>query len=199
MAGQVLGYSVRASSLTGDDLRTCYRNAEPNIYYYLPLDSPAEARLQLDASSAPRRFLFAPSAGGRQVLGQVCYRQTDTGGRPGSYFAHLLLDEDGPPERWPLADCLKLWGAPLWIAEDSPHIPFVLGPRGSLREMLGGRRAAIDDGVLLGFLTTPSGRLFDDPAWVVPARLRERTPLERIRLFATAQGVRVLAARNPMP
>ena len=106
MADQVVGYSVRASSLEGDRLRECYRQIESLLYYYLPRDCPAEAKLQHTASSAPKRLVYVPSSDGWEILLQVCYRQTDTVGRPGSYFAHILAHDAASSQR----------RGPSWIA-----------------------------------------------------------------------------------
>jgi len=187
LARRMLGYSARAGSLEARDLRRYYRQIERYVYYYLPRDTPGEAKLRLTASSAPRRLVFHPSTGGLQVVGQVCYRQTDTEGRPGSYFAHVLFREEkdeGP--RWSQLDCLKLFGGPGWVEEDSPHIPFLLQPLASLDQMLGPRRAAVDDHVFLSFLTTPAGGSFDDPAGVIPDRWRRMEAVERCGLFTEA-------------
>ena len=112
LAHRMLGYSARAGSLEAQELRKCYRQLERYAYYYLPRDTPGEEKLRLIAASAPRRLIFFPSTSGLQVAGQVCYRQTDTEGRPGSYFAHVLFqDEQNGLGRWSPVDCLKLWNA----------------------------------------------------------------------------------------
>src|SRR5687767_12858501 len=90
MASRTVGYSARAASLQGPELRKAYRNIERFMYYYLPDDTPGDTKLGLTAADAPRRFFFCPAMNGVQMLGQVSYRQTDTVGRPGSYFAHVL-------------------------------------------------------------------------------------------------------------
>ena len=181
----MLGYSARAGSLEAQELRKCYRQIERYAYYYLPRDTPGEEKLRLIAASAPRRLIFFPSTGGLQVAGQVCYRPTDTEGRPGSYFAHVLFqDEQDGQGRWSPADCLKLWNARGWVDEDSTTIPFVLRSLYSLSEMHQNARPAIDDGVLRSFLTTPAGGNFDDPAGVIPSRYRATPPKQRINLLA---------------
>ena len=184
LAHRMLGYSARAGSLEAQELRKCYRQIERYAYYYLPRDTPGEEKLRLIAASAPRRLIFFPSTSGLQVAGQVCYRQTDTEGRPGSYFAHVLFqDEQDGLGRWSPADCLKLWNARGWVDEDSTTIPFVLRSLYSLSEMYQNVRPAIDDGVLRSYLTTPAGGNFDDPAGVIPQRYRVAPPKQRINLL----------------
>ena len=187
LADRMLGYSARGGSLEAGPLRRCYRQIERYVYYYLPRDTPTEAKLGLDASSAPRRLVYLPSADGLPLVAQVCYRPTDTQGRPGSYFAHVLFRQqrDGQPGFSSL-ECLKLWGAPGWVEEDSPEIPFLLEPLRSLDDMFGRRRPAVDDDVLLGFLQSPPGGPFDDPGGVIPARWRQKPAAERTALLRDA-------------
>ena len=45
IAHRMLGYSARAGSLSGQELRNVYRQIERHIYYYLPRDTPAEEKL----------------------------------------------------------------------------------------------------------------------------------------------------------
>ena len=95
----------------------------------------------------------------------------DTEGRPGSYFAHVLFrDEQQQKTPWPVLDCLKLWAAPGWVCEDSPAIPFLLRPLQSLDEIRAGQPFAVDDRMLLSFLTVPAGGEFHDPRGVLPPR-----------------------------
>jgi hypothetical protein len=121
-AAKVLGYSVRASSLDLDDraeLRKVFRSIERLLSYELPRDTPATATETLDATTAPRRMLFIPLMGDYQVVGQVCYRAHDTAGRPGSYFADILVypvaeghaPSAAQPARLTACDCLQLWSA----------------------------------------------------------------------------------------
>jgi hypothetical protein len=186
LASKVLGYSVRSGSLQGDDLRRCYEQIERNVYYYLPRDTPSEAKLQCTAASGPKRLAFFSADSGVEMIAQVCWRQTDTAGRPGSYFAHVLCHEKTPEERWNSLDCLRLWSAPLWVEEDSPDIPFLLQPLSSLTDLLGDQCPAIDDDVFVSFLTTPTNGLFNDSRTVIPERWRQKSAEERRRIFATA-------------
>src|SRR4051794_27666158 len=92
-----------------------FRLVEPYMYFHLPGDTPAEDLLNETPRSAPCRFVFLPSVNGLQMLSQIRYRQTDTRGRPGSYFAHVLFREQkGNGTPWSAADCLGLWGAAAW-------------------------------------------------------------------------------------
>ncbi len=108
-AGRVLGYSVRASSIADRGaLREEFRAVERLLSYELPLDASAESKKRLDAKTAPVRLCFMPEVSGRQVVGQLAFRPFDTAGRPGSYFAHLLVGPTTTP--WSVIDCLRLWG-----------------------------------------------------------------------------------------
>lgn len=91
VADRVLGYSARAASLDRHELKGYYRQIERFLNYYLPADTPPEEKSRLDATTAPRRFFFCPALGNLQMVGQVSYRQSDTAGRIGSYFAHVLF------------------------------------------------------------------------------------------------------------
>jgi hypothetical protein len=181
----MLGYSVRAGSLDGETLRQAYRQVERHVSYHLPHDTPGEEKLRLTAVSAPRRLIFIPAAGTWQVIGQVCYRQRDTEGRPGSYFAHLLFREvvEGN-ESWTLIDALRLWKAPGWIVEDSPDHPFVLPAIPDLDSMLAGESAQIDDRALLAFLRGDDRSLGDR----LPERWRDLLPAKRVEILQNMVG-----------
>jgi len=181
LAQRTFGYSVRAGSLENDALRTWYQRIEPLVYYHLPHDTPDEQKLQLTPATAPRRFFYVPSTEGLQVCGQVCYRSTDSEGRPGSYFAHLVFQEEGDAAaRWSPAEVLRLWSAPGWVTQDSPEIAFKLEPLGSLSDLLQGGAAGGDDAVLASFLREPGDwPAFTDPAGVVPERWRAMEPQAR--------------------
>lgn len=118
LAHRMLGYSARAGSVDAAELRRYYRQIDRYTYYYLPRDTPGEEKLRLTAATAPRRLIYLPSIGGLQIVGQVVYRQMDTEGRPGSYFAHVLFrDEQQQKTPWPVLDCLKLWAARVGCAK----------------------------------------------------------------------------------
>ena len=94
-ASQMLGYSARAGSLEGEPLRRLYQQIEPYLHYFLPRDTTDAQKLDCTAATAARRMFFVPPRDGLSVCGQVCYRATDCEGRPGSYFAHVLVLENG--------------------------------------------------------------------------------------------------------
>lgn len=180
ISARMLGYSVRASSLEGDALRQAYRQVERYVSYHLPKDTPGEQKLLLTAATAPQRLIFIPMAGAWQVIGLVCYRQRDTEGRPGSYFAHLLCREIASKgEPWTLLDALRLWQAPHWVMEDSAEHPFVLPSFDSLDSMLDDRATAIDDRSLLAFLRG------DDRSFGarLPDRWRDLVPSRRVAIL----------------
>ncbi|HET6879217.1 MAG TPA: hypothetical protein VFI31_03640 [Pirellulales bacterium] len=159
LADRVLGYSARAGSLERNDLRNDYRAIERFLYYYLPSDTPPDEKQRLDAANAPRRLFFCPAMGKLQMVGQVAYRQYDTAGRLGSYFAHVLFG-DKSQGAWSAVDCLRLWGAP-WVQEESAEHPFKLPSLERLDELWAGKNSPISDDAVLGFLRStpdPTGR-----------------------------------------
>ncbi len=185
LAARMLGYSVRAGSLEGDALRQVYRQVERYVSYHLPHDTPGEQKLQLTAATAPRRLIFIPAAGLWQVIGHVCYRQRDTEGRPGSYFAHLLCREVGEAgQSWTLLDALRLWGAPGWVTGDSAEHGFVLPTLDHLDSLLGGVPARIDDQALLAFLRGDN-RPF---ASGLPDRWLDLVPARRVEILKRMLG-----------
>ena len=191
---KVLGYSVRASSLDErTEVRNIYRTIERFLSYELPCDTPAADREHLDAASAPRRLFFVPSCGQFQIFGQICYRSHDTAGRPGSYFADIViapLDQHVPVSA---RDCVQLWAADAdgaiahirewWCdskemaeAQESagnhrPAIPaetgrdFASGVRGTEAPIIGDRS-------LLAFLNCETSAQFadQDPAGIIASR-----------------------------
>lgn len=190
MAARMLGYSVRAGSLEGDRLRQLYRQVERYISYHLPRDTPGHAKLEWTAAAAPRRLVFIPSAGRLQVIALVSYRQRDSAGRPGSYFAHVLCREPRPAESaWTAADALRLWNAPGWVAEDAAEHPFVLPALARADSLLGGASPAIDDAAFLRFLQGARGA---EDAWL-PERWRQMPARERAAFFQRALGALIAA------
>lgn len=175
LADRVLGYSTRAASLTDrNELRGYYRQIERFLSYYLPVDTPPEEKPRLDAAGAPRRLFVCPAAmDSLQMVGQVSYRSTDTAGRVGSYFAHVLFASREPGgttgAAWSPLEALRLWQAP-WADRDSNDLPFVLPTLDRLDDLWAAARPALDDNLVLSFLNCPAGEPYDDPAQVIPPR-----------------------------
>ena len=192
---QVFEYGARAGSMAREQSEDYFQKLEPFMNYHLPGDLPGDQMLKHDAGSTAdwRRFVYLPSVGGMQALACVSYRTTDTQGRPGSYFAHVLLAErpNGEPV-WSAADALKLWGSPNWVVCDGDFPNLQLKTVRSLDEFrTSGPRTArmIDDQVLLSFLMAPIGTPFDDPGQLIPARWKQKSPSERRELLIdTLQG-----------
>ncbi|HVX10962.1 MAG TPA: hypothetical protein VHC22_07275 [Pirellulales bacterium] len=182
LAERVLGYSARAGSLDRNELRNDYRAIERFLYYYLPSDTPPEEKQRLDAKTAPRRLFFCPSMGKLQMVGQVAYRQYDTAGRLGSYFAHVLFG-DRSSNAWSAADCLRLWNAP-WVQEDSLEHPYKLSSLERMDGLWSGRPPAISDDALLHFLRSPPGTTDDES--VIPGRWQSAPVSRRVDLLAGA-------------
>ncbi len=186
---QVFEYGARAGSMAREQSEDYFQKLEPFMNYHLPGDLPGDQMLKHDAGSTAdwRRFVYLPSVGGMQALACVSYRTTDTQGRPGSYFAHVLLAErpNGEPV-WSAADALKLWGSPNWVVCDGDFPNLQLKTVRSLDEFrTSGPRTArmIDDQVLLSFLMAPIGTPFDDPGQLIPARWKQKSPSERRELL----------------
>lgn len=154
LADRVLGYSARAGSLDRNELRNDYRAIERFLYYYLPSDTPPEDKQRLDAAAAPRRLFFCPAMGKLQMVGQVAYRQYDTAGRLGSYFAHVLFS-DHAQGNWSAADCLRLWHAP-WVEVDSAEHSYKLPSLETLDQVWQGKTPPISDEAVLDFLHATS-------------------------------------------
>jgi hypothetical protein len=195
LADRVLGYSARAGSAERNELRNDYRAIERFLYYYLPSDTPPEEKQRLDAAAAPRRLFFCPSMGRLQMVGQVAYRQYDTAGRLGSYFAHVLF-ADRAGGGWSVVDCLRLWDAP-WITEDSPNHPFKLSSLARLDEVWAGVPPAIGDDALWQFLqpSLPAGG--DNAGLLAGSRWQDAPAQQRIDLLAnTLQGLLALGAQR---
>ncbi len=184
LADRTLGYGVRAASIEQGQLRRVYQQIERSLYYYLPRDTPAEDRLRLTAATAPRRLIFLPAVGGLQVIARICYRARDSEGRPGSYFAHVLLRARTPAAApWTCLDALRLWDAPGWASEDSPDAPYVLSPLTSLDAMLRGGKAAVDDEAVLQYLMLRPRAEGGRVAGLLPARWHPMGQAERTAIL----------------
>ena len=214
-AEKVLGYSVRASSVDDADrgrLRQLFRTVERLLSYELPRDTPAGKKESLDAATAPRRLTFMPNVGGCQIVGQISYRSRDTAGRPGSYFADILVGEVGRPTagragqrsqstegRWSPTECLRLWSADhdgksqgdWWcdseerLAEQAAEgrgVP--VAPSGRLGDVRDGGAECISDAAFWSLLNTPSGGDFGDHGRIIPPRWQNMPVDDRQRLVA---------------
>ncbi|MDO4583643.1 MAG: hypothetical protein Q4D62_06020 [Planctomycetia bacterium] len=181
MARHPMGYSVRSASLEGERLREFFRRLERYVYYYLPVDMTAEEREFLSAETAPCRYVYLPTMDGGPALLNVVYRQKDTAGRVGSYFAHTLVGEKKGGEDW--EKILALWKAPGWIEEDGDFLDYELPTLSRLEEMLEGREPAIQERVFLSYLQTEKDGDFWDPRNVIPPRWRKMSVECRREIF----------------
>jgi len=183
---EAMGYSARAGSVQGPELRKLYREVEPFLSYALPTDTSNGQRAVLTAASAlaPKRLLFTTGASGLSILGQICYRQKAADGRLQSYFGHFLACPADPTERLRQArQALQLWGAEGWVLEDRDSLDMRLRPLGSLAALLEGRPAVVNDDLVLDFLTVPAGGAFRDRTGILPERWRQQSPKERQDVF----------------
>lgn len=179
---QVFEYSTRAGSVPREKSHDVFRLIEPALYFHLPGDTPQTEFMRFTANTAPRRLFFLPAISGTRVVAHVCYRQTDTRGRPGSYFAHVFSSENKSGANWSALDAIMLWGSPNWVTEDSANLPDKLDPVESLTT-IPGHGTHINESVLRSFLTTPVNGFFSDPGKVIPPQWRERDPQQRRQLL----------------
>lgn len=196
-----LGYSAKASSFEQSELQKIYRAVEPLLYYSLPADTPAEQKRTRTPQDSPPRLFFFPNTAGLQVAGQVCYRQHDEAGRPGSYFAHLLINRvDQEEVAWNALDCAQWWHAPGWaLADDDPN-RWVL-PLRSADHMLRGARPAISDEALRAFLFGDGDIDLShttDPN-LIPPRWRAMSADSRLTYFREAMLGYLAAAERTVP
>lgn len=190
--GRFAGYGARAGSLDPEALRAAHDRVFRTLTtYQLPSDMPLDAVVRATASSAPIRLIFQPGAGDFQAVGQVCYRPAEeTGpGGVGNYFGHFVFTRPGAgSEGWTALDALRLWGARGWVRADARDIPKVLPTLDRLDALLAGGEPAIDEGIFLGFLTTPPAGPFLDPGGIIPGRWRAASCRERQDLFEAVLG-----------
>lgn len=182
---QAFEYSSRAGSVAREHSHDYFRRFESYLYYHQPADTPPDQLLKHTAFDSPARMMFFPEIGDKQALMQVTYRQTDTQGRPGSYFAHLLVAEaTQQPRVLNAADCLKTWGSPNWVVQDDPDFPFELPSYQSVNEFRGSG-PFISDRQLVSFLTADpaNGQAFNDPGDVITERWNSTSPEERRELM----------------
>lgn len=226
-ADKVLGYSVRASSVDDADrgrLRQLFRAVERLLSYELPRDTPAGKKESLDAATAPRRLTFLPNLGDSQIVGQISYRARDTAGRPGSYFADIVVGEAGRPgagragqrsqateRRWSPTECLRLWSADYegkpqgewWCdseerlkeqTEEGRGVP--VAPSSELAEVRSGGAEYVGDATFWSFLNTPPGGDFDDRGRIIPPRWRDMPVEDRRSLVANLLQATINLLKN---
>jgi hypothetical protein len=182
LAHRPLGYSARAASIERGELRNVYRQIERYLYYYLYSDAPPDYREKVDPEEAPRRLVYVPLGNGLQMLAQICYRKTDTAGRLGSYFGHVLLNNSKQEQSWSPLDGLRLWAASGWKKEETQDITHHLNSLHDLVELDGRRAMAVSDAVLRSFLTAENGRC-EDPHGIIPDRWKKAPAEKRQQLL----------------
>lgn len=202
-ATKVLGYSVRASSIADRArLRDEFRAAERLLSYDLPRDASPHHKTQLNATTAPVKLCFIPDLNGRQVVSQITYRTYDTAGRPGSYFAHVLMDAIAEP--WSALDCLRLWGIsdPTgcrgWAHTDTDAGFSKLTPLASVVDWLTPDRCWVSDNTAQEFLNTGKCAKASQPGDLIPSRWSERTTnTDRIALIECV--LQAILDKNTLP
>ena len=191
---QVFEYSTRSGSVAREQSHDYFRQIEPYMYYHLPSDLPAADAIKHDADTTShwRRLLYMPSVGGLRIVAQVAYRTTDTKGRPGSYFSHVLCSEnsDGQEPGWTAVDALRLWGSDGWIDTDQENLPFQLPTFNHIAELNGSAKPVINDDLLLTYLRQPASphTPSNDVRGTVPIRFWQKTPQQRQQLSPLVQN-----------
>jgi hypothetical protein len=174
---RAMGYSARKASIPKTKLRMWYQTIEKFFNYSLPADTPAEAKGTLDATTAPKKFLFVPSTRGFQFVGSVFYRQEDTAGRPGSYFGHVLINKlERNAEPWSATDAMQLFDWD-WAQEDSESLPEL----SALSTLPSASPKSVDDKLISLFVTSDRAADFENApnGHLVPPRWREMTARSR--------------------
>lgn len=182
---QVFEESTRAGSVARERSHDVYTRFASCVVFHVPGDMPSELMVHHTARSLPlRRMIYLPSVGGYRLLAQVCFRQQDTRGRPGAYFAHVLIqDMKEFPVAWSPLECLELWGAKQWVIEDGPDLPFDLSPFKTLQDFNRETAPLINDEVLRSFLTGVNDSDFTDGGVIIPDRWRQQPPAARQKLL----------------
>lgn len=189
--------SVRAGSAAPAKLQDFCRQVERYAYYALPADTPGEDMPRATAATSPPRMIFVPGRGGADICGLISYRPTANEVGEGAFFAHILLpDEPRAETAWSALDCLRLWDAPGWLREDAASLPAGLPRLSGLHELTRGDAPAVDESVLLSFLTAPSGGTFTDPHGVIAPRWRRMAPAMRQTALRRALGGLLAAASH---
>lgn len=104
-------YGIRAASLPAREIPSrLFQTIASLAPYYLPRDMSESACQYIMAGTAPIRLARIRMEDGRIAVVHSVYRATDTLGRTGSFFSHLLIPPQGQSSL-STADVLHLWGA----------------------------------------------------------------------------------------
>ena len=193
LAETVLGYSVRAASLPKHELEQCIRDVESLLSYELPADSTFEQRRLIQPEQAPGRLIFAKTSRGRAIAARISYRSLDVAGRPGSLFAHVLLDDESSRQLSSL-QCLKLWQAPGWVIKDSAEIAHDLVPLTSPLDLLESNAPIVGDEAFRAFLSDDHESNRD----LVPERWRTRACEDRRDFLISVLAVFLAKENRPV-
>ncbi len=181
---QVFEETTRSGSVPREKSHDVYSRFASCLLFRVPGDMPSEAMVKHTAHSLQlRRLVYMPAVGGYRLLTQVSFRQTDTRGRPGASFAHVLIQDlkENPP--WSALDALRLWGSKKWVIEDRPDLPFDLPQFHTLGEFDADAEPSINDEVLSSFLTAPADSEVYDPGKLIPSRWLQQSPEKRQKLL----------------
>ncbi|MCW2919068.1 MAG: hypothetical protein JWN52_7136, partial [Actinomycetia bacterium] len=145
------------------------REVENRTVYEPPRGLPAEPRPE-ELADYPVAFSYTTGgATGAAVTAHVVFVGADYSGRPGNYFAHVLVTDSPEADFGPLLPA-ELWGAALWRREpvERRELPELSGPppRGPIDRA--GTQAFLDaraaDGVLPALLSAVDRAMTGDRA-----------------------------------
>lgn len=176
-----LGLGPRSASVKGQRLEELYRLTIPYSTFKPPLDVEVSQYASYSTHEAPRRLIF-DRRDGKTIIGNISFRQTDVSGRPGTYFAHFLIDESS--EMRPI-DAISLCDAPGWKIEDAdlaelPHDLTTLDSHGDLLQ----QQKWLTDELLIAFVGGEQDGMNRLPErWqTIPLEKRARMLQEAIQL-----------------
>lgn len=188
MAKQPLGYNVRAATPGAQNLQQDYLHLEHFLAYSLPSDVPVDAKMKMTARQSPPALFYHPDVHEKSVVGQVVYRQTDTYGRLGSYFGHLIYAETNITPAFTAREALKLYQAPGWVLEDSADLPLDLAPLAELGELRHDTKSPLSHSQVANlidiFLKKQPGPTSPNIQEIIPQRLWKQTQEQRKALLA---------------
>ncbi|MFE9639905.1 GTPase-associated protein 1-related protein [Nocardiopsis alba] len=185
------GYQFNAAT-PGVDTRVL-REVERFTVYEPPRALPPD-----EVHRHPINLCYSPDLGGAPVLSRVVSSGDDPSGRPGNYFAHSLVLDEGS-ETLPA----ELWGASFWTDRPvtDPRLPGITLPPGPLdrrrtsawlrdraEETIRGLLVSVDAAIEGG---APVLLIADDEAtahWVAALSHLLPPPLARRMSFATYSG-----------